>query len=457
LSLSAGVARVDVTPPLGLPLGCWAARSCLAEGVREPLLAQALVVADGDGGVAAIVATDLVFVGRTLTDAVRERVRRLTGIPPHAVSVHASHNHSGPSLSRGSGVAGLKDASGFDAYADALPDLLAGAVYAAWRRRAPARVGSGTTRVQGVSSNRVRPDLPVDDELAALRVDSEAGVPIAVVASFAAHPITVGGIGREWDAEYPAPLRARVEEALPGTECLFLQGCAGDVAPFDWHFGQTDASPHSYADRDALGRRLGDAVAGVAAQIETSDVARVAARSTWVELRRRRHPYAADELRAALAERTDAPRRDWPETWAPDVHTMTSAQRFPASYVTGALEMYLDMAERRDEPIRTELQAVVVGDTAVSTNSFELFNALGRAIKERSPHRTTVAAAYANDYQGYLPAAADLDLVAGVALDDVLDQDRYRWAYGITNSHVDRGEAERLVDEAASLVSSLAT
>jgi len=128
---------------------------------------------------------------------------------------------------------------------------------------------------------------------------------------------------------------------------------------------------------------------------------------------------------------------------------------FPRTYKLGALKMYLDMLERADEPARAELVGIAAGDTAIVTNPFELFNHAGVRIKEASPFGTTVAAAYANDYAGYLPETSDYDLVAGVPLQEIVDQDNWRWAYGITNTNVDRGETDRVVDESIALLNRL--
>src|SRR5262249_56456604 len=101
-----GSAGAPTPPPLGVPVGCWAARRALAQGSMEPLIAQAVVLSDGERTVA-IVATDLVFVGAELAATVREHVTALTGVPAGAISVHASPNHSAPSPPPASPVGGL--------------------------------------------------------------------------------------------------------------------------------------------------------------------------------------------------------------------------------------------------------------------------------------------------------------------------------------------------------------
>ena len=149
-------------------------------------------------------------------------------------------------------------------------------------------------------------------------------------------------------------------------------------------------------------------------------------------------------------ERTPEPA--YPEIWPPDLHTMNSAQRFPTMYQKGAVAMYAGMLERQDTPMQAEMQALAVGDVGIVGNPFELFSQLGRRMRELSPFGTTLVLAYTNDYLGYLPSAEEFDLVNSIPLAEILDQDRYRWAYGITNTNLERGEGDRVIEAGADVL-----
>jgi neutral ceramidase len=424
--------------------------------VHEPLLAQALVLDDDRGGQAAIVAIDLPHVGRGLTEEVRSRVCAATGILPRAVLLNASHTHSAPPLDLGGGVSWTPQDPEYAGYAQLLPELVTGAVCGAFHARRPARVGSAHGRVSGVSVNRVHHEDPVDESVQVLRVDAADGSPIAVLGSFACHGTCMAGHVPDWNADFAAPLRQTVQHALEGTECLFLQSCAGDVAPWDFWMGNPRPRPHTYANRDELGARLGDEVARIASQIETLADAGISAISRTVLMRRRRLSYTDAELEAVERSLASRPDPEYPELWPERVHTVNSAQLFPLSYQRSAVGMYRDMRRRRDEPLCVEVQALAVGDAAIVANPFELFNRPGQDIRARSPFSgATFVLGYSNDYLGYLPPTDDLVQVLDIPLEEVLDQDRYRWAYGMTNTHVDLGEIDTLIETSGEVLRAL--
>ena len=453
--LKAGVARADITPPCGLPHGCWAARTGLAEGIHDPLRAQALVLDDGTTTIA-IVAIDLVFAGADLTAAVRARVQELTGIPPHAVLVNAAHNHSAPSLSRGSSVVGPQGRARVRRYVELLPETIAGVVYAAWRSREAARVGAGSGSAPGITVNRVVPERPVDTTVGVLR-----GRPGGRHAARGGDELR---LPPDADGRSHAPLERRLPRPAARRR---RAGAAGSGSPLPLRLRRRrrrlgllvrqlgGVAPLLRAARRA--RRGGCRCDGGrrSARSRRALTSRLGAASTRLELQRRRHAYALEDIDARLAALEALPVPEFPEAWDESVHTTTSAQQYPPLYQRTALAFYKDMVERADVPVEAEVQALAIGDAAIVSNPFELFNTPGATIRSRSPFAQTLTLAYTNDYAGYFAPPEDLALVADVSLDDILDQDAYRWAYGITNTNVEGSEMARLIDASVELLDGL--
>src|SRR5215210_992950 len=94
--LYAGVARTDITPPLGIAHAGWGAQTHQrAAGIDLPLWATALALGDGDQTVV-IVDVDLIYIWEREAVDVMRTVADLTGLPPSNIRISYTHTHSGP-------------------------------------------------------------------------------------------------------------------------------------------------------------------------------------------------------------------------------------------------------------------------------------------------------------------------------------------------------------------------
>src|SRR4051812_7576132 len=93
-TLLAGVARVVITPPVGIRLCGYTVQEGYSSGVERDLTATALVLSDGATKVV-LLACDLLFIQTPHVERVRERVGRRLDIPWSNVLINASHTHLG--------------------------------------------------------------------------------------------------------------------------------------------------------------------------------------------------------------------------------------------------------------------------------------------------------------------------------------------------------------------------
>ncbi len=234
--------QVDITPPLGTPLGGMGVPPTLAQRIRDRLQAHVLLLQDHAGNRIAIISIDTVGITPQWGIPLRTCIAAVLGCPLSSVLLNASHTHSGAETT-------------WDYYATSEPmpalvhDYLARisgkiitAVQTALARLAPAQLNwhRGQTNIavnrrmktpEGLIRHRPNPAGFVDRDLDVLHIATSAGQ--AVLYCAACHTVSV--YGAEPDAissDFIASTRAQLARRLPpGTHAQFVQGFAGDCRP----------------------------------------------------------------------------------------------------------------------------------------------------------------------------------------------------------------------------------
>ncbi len=260
-------------------------------GDGTPLVARCLVLDDGETRVAIVSGTWLGLYGREAA-RVEEAVCEALALPPERVMIAATHIHSGPPLF-------AADAQVRETVAEHLAVAAAEAARQA-RELRPARVGWATDRLPGITRVRrivrrdgsvitlrrawpqhwgwaddpetVGPEEELDDLLTVVRVEDEAGEPLAAIMHFTGHPIP----------DFMGYAAALVERTLPpGAVCLILNGCLGSV---DTPFEQPMRGRTQQDQLPILGDILGYRTLELIARAETAERVRLAACSVPVSL-----------------------------------------------------------------------------------------------------------------------------------------------------------------------------
>jgi neutral ceramidase len=299
-SLSAGVAKLDITPPPDTPV---IGHPRKTSGVRDPIRAGILLLDDGKTRVA-IATFDLIGATDALVRTVREAVSAKAGVPRENILVAASHNHSGPDFEKQ------------EAWAKQVAGKIATAAAEAASDMRPVTVGYGEDTIgfginrrkviNGRAVVRLNPAGPNDRRVKVLRFDDGRSLtPMAVLMHAVCHPcfFTWGDNATppypegfpKMSADFPGEAQSFVEKAYDGqTRALFLQGCAGDIRP------NLPGDPYRCADEADIqwaGRDLGGATV------------RALARSMIREERSKRP--AVYKLRC-VSERVTLPGKDGP-------------------------------------------------------------------------------------------------------------------------------------------------
>ena len=187
--IRAGTALVDITPPAGLALSGFAARSQPALGAHDPLTVRAVAVEN-----TALVVADVIGLHGDMVRRIRERCV----LPADNVVVAALHTHGGPVS-----MMGRLSQQPDTAYLERLEAACVYAINEAVASARPAHLTAGRGTDPGVARNRRHTGGMTDSSLPVLRIHDAAGGPMAVITAYACHPVVLGADNRLWTADYP--------------------------------------------------------------------------------------------------------------------------------------------------------------------------------------------------------------------------------------------------------------
>ncbi len=405
--LRAGAAAIDISPRTLPAIRNGGFLQAISERVDDPLFARCLVLADGRETVAIAVVDSCMFP-TDICDAIKARVSKRTGLPTDRILISATHTHSAPS------VMSFCLGSGRDEpYTEFIVPRVAQAIEAAYQNLQSAKLGWASIDARELTNCRrwitrsdrmgvdpfgqrtvrammhpgyqnpdyVCPAGPIDPQLWVISVvTAESEQPLCVLANFSMHYFGAGaGFSPDYFGQVAGELESRLESPHDDQTDRFVgimsQGTSGDLHWMDY------SKPQRQINRQQYARAITEKVLAARQRIQYRDDLTLAMAQSRLKLMRR--IPSADRLAWAMRinqQRGEQPPRD-------------------------QAEVYAQQAQWIHENPETELvlQAIRIGDLAITALPNEVYGITGLKLKQQSPLVNTFNLELANGAEGYIP------------------------------------------------------
>lgn len=410
----AGAATSNITPPLGeLIVGGW--QPIPARNIHDELQARCLVLDDGQNQLA-IVICDNVGIPVEVYDSAKEQVHEAIGIPASHILTAASHTHSA-TTARGP-LKTLPEAELSD-YQKFVAHRISDGIRRAFAQLRPARIGWGSVDEPSELFNRRwfvtdgsllgnpfggidrvrmnpprgsskldRPAGPIDPEISFVSLQGTDGHPIALLANYSLH--YVGGVrSGDVSADYFGYFAKFIGEKLGATDQsppfvgILSNGTSGDVNNINFPEKAT-RTYQPYEKMQEVAEKIASRVMEAHQDVDFHD---------WV-------PLAAKHDHLTLKARQPTP-----EMLAHFANITVDDDGDPRRRRSRE-EIYADRIAKiqlAPKQIEIPLQALRIGDLAITAIPFEVFTETGLELKDLSPFPDTFTIELANGSYGYLP------------------------------------------------------
>ncbi len=406
-----GIARADITPPIGIYARNWgAAKHDVACSIHRPLTLSVLALAKLDGGQPLVfVDADLGWWKTPLTyTKFSTRLLETLKLQPANLIFALSHTHSGPPL-----MDADDSLLGSDLLRTWMEHVFESTVFAvrqALKNQIEATLDWHTGRCS-LATHRDLPD-PVpgnsrilcgfnpggkpDDTLIVGRVTDASGRIVSTITNYACHPTTLAWENTAISSDYVGSMRETMEQ-VTRAPALFMLGACGDLAPRYQYVGDPEIA-------DGHGRQLAYAALSTLQGMEppgtrlafSETVESGAPLAVW-----KHESCEPSQVLKANQTTVDLPLKDWPSADELEEQRLASTDR--------ALEERL----RRKRDIRRgigdgstfslPITAWRIGDAVLVGSCCEPYSVLQQELRRRFPDRTVICMNLINGSIGYLP------------------------------------------------------